>query len=172
MPINVQSPLVQRLFQPSTPGIAQPQQQQPQIQQNPYITKGSLIMFRYAFWVHDPMPLLIITDYQPGRKIRGINLHYLTYYYIQRLLTQSTNMAFSYQNVKGDTYITSAFRTYKWGGISQVKKFDSQFILRMLSVGRNFDPSQIRAIRQAVDQQIQQELVNQAAPTPEQPFNM
>lgn len=137
------------------------------------IFKGNLIMFRYAFWQHDPMPLLVITDYQPGRKIRGINLHYLTYYYIQRLLTLSANnMAFSYQNVKGDTYITSAFRTYKWGGISQVKKFDSQFILRMLTIGRTFDPSQIRAIRQAVDQQIQQELIGQATPTQEQPFNM
>jgi hypothetical protein len=165
--INVQNPFVQRLFQ---------QQQQPQVPQaapNPFVTKGSLVMFRYAFWMHDPMPLVIITDYAPGRMIRGINLHYLTYYYISTLINQSaTNMAFSYQNIKGDTYIKSAFRTYKWPGISQVKKFDSQFILRMMTVGRTFDPAQIRAIRQSVDQQIQQELIGQATDTAEQPYSM
>lgn len=167
MPINVQNPMLQQLFQPVA-------NQQPQIPAaaNQYVTKGSLIMFRYSYWIHDPVPLVIVTDYHPGKSIRGINLHYLTYPYIKTLITQSgTNMNFSYQNIKGDAYIRSSFRSYKWIGISQVKKFDSQFVLKMMTVARTFDPTQIRAIRQSVEQQIQQEVVNKAQPTQEMPYN-
>lgn len=165
MPINVQSPVIQQLFQPTN---------QIQSAANPYIIKGSLIMFRYSYWIHDPMPLLIVTDYIPGQKIRGLNLHYLSDLYIRSLISQATVNpgAFSYQNnIKGNAYIKSSFRVYKWPGISQIKKFDSQFVLKMMSVARTtFDPAQIKAIRQYVDQQIQQQLVGKAEETPEMPY--
>lgn len=153
------NPMLQQLFQ-------QPQTNQSQIA-NPFVTKGSLVMFKYSFWIHDPMPLVIVTDYIPGVKMRGVNLHYLTYPYIRNLLTSmgAGTATFSYQNIKADSYISSSFRSYKWNGISSVKKFDTQFILKMMTVARSFDPSQIRAIRQSVDQQLQQQYVEKAQPT-------
>jgi len=158
-------PLLQQLFQP--------QSNQPNLAPNPFVTKGSLIMFRYSFWIHDPVPLVIVTDYTPAYRIRGVNLHYLTYSYISNLLTSSAGMqGFSYQNIKGDSYISSAFRSYKWQGISQVKKFDAQFILKAMSVARNFDPTQIQAIRQSVEQQLQQQYVPKAQETVEQPYGV
>ena len=124
MAIDTTNPILQKLFQSPQAGV----------NANAFITKGNLIMFRYNFWMHDPMPLIIITDYNPGNRIRGINLHYLTYGHISTLLTTaSTNPSFSYQNIRGDSYITNAFRSYKWQGIAQVKKFDSQFILQMMA---------------------------------------
>lgn len=165
MPINVQSPVLQQLFQQSTVPTAANAA-------SPYVTKGSLILFKYSFWIHDPSPLLIVTDYNPGQRMRGINLHYLTYPYVQGLITQSANNpAFSYQNIKMNPYIKSSFRTYKWSGISQIKKFDNQFVLRMINATRSFDPTQIQAIRQSIDQQLQQATtVSPAQATPEQAF--
>ena len=139
---------------------------------SPVLGKGSLVAFRYSFWIHDPVPLVIITDYAPGYKMRGVNLHYLTYPVIRNLLSvAASNPSFSYQNIAQDSYISSSFRTYKWNGISQVKKFDAQFILKMMSVARTFDPSQIHAIRQSVETQIQQEMLRKAQGTTEVPYN-
>lgn len=153
------NPVLQQLFQPA--------QQSPQGGAvNQVISQGSLIMFRYSFWMHDPVPLLIVTDYNPGFKMRGVNLHYLTFPYISTILTNAAQTpGFSYQNIRGDAYISSAFRSYKWNGISQVKKFDSQFVLKMMSIARTFDPSQVRAIRQSIDQQLQQEYLPKAQET-------
>lgn len=156
MPVAPLNPMVQQLFQ------------QPQLQtaNNPAITRGSLIMFHYTLWIHDPMPLVIVTDYLPGNKLRGVNLHYLTYPFVRTLLSQAgTTAGFSYQNIKGNAYISDAFRSYKWNGISQVKKFDCQFVLQMMTMARAFDPSQIRAIRQSVDQQLQQQMLPKAEET-------
>ncbi len=75
------------------------------------------------------------------------------------------NQGFSYQNIKADNYISNSFRSYKWGGISQVKKFDAQFIQKMMTMARTFDPSQIRAIRQSIDQQLQKQYIEKAEPT-------
>ena len=129
----------------------------------PYVTKGSLVMFRYTFWIHDPVPLVIVSDLTPGTRLRGVNLHYLTFPYIHTILmTALQSQTFSYQNIKGDAYISSSFRSYKWNGISQIKKFDSQFVLKMMTIARSFDPTQIDAIRQSVDQQLQKQYIGKA----------
>ena len=145
-------PVLKQLFEPVN---------QPTAGTTEYVTKGSLVMFQYAFWMHDPVPLVIVTDYLPGRRVRGVNLHYLTFTYISNLLTR-VSTAFSYQSIKGDAYISSSFRTYKWAGISQVKIFNSKFVLQMMTVARTFDPYQIRAIRQSVEQQLQQQIIGKA----------
>lgn len=142
--IDINNPVVQKMFQqPNQTTIQTP------------LGKGSLVMFFYSFWKHDPSPLLIITDYQPGNRIRGINLHYLTFPIVKNSLSMSAgNPSFSYQNIKGNNYIQSAFRTYKWAGISQLRRFDSKFVLQMMDIARTFDPYQIKAIREAIDQQL------------------
>ena len=166
---------VQQLFQPVTNQPAanqsvtnQPVTNQPETFSNTYVTKGSLVMFHYSFWIHDPAPLVIVTDYLPGQRLRGVNLHYLTFHYIKNLLGRVA-VNFSYQTIKGDAYISSSFRTYKWAGISQVKIFNSKFVLQMMAIARTFDPYQIRAVRQSVEQQLQQQIIQKAEPSVGQP---
>lgn len=119
------------------------------------ITKGSLIIFNYSFWAHDPYPMIIVSDVMQGNKIRGVNLHYLTFNYINNLLKIAAgNPAFSYSAIKNDTYITSAFRSYKWQGIRNIKKLDSNFILSIMGMVRSFDINEIEAIRRSIQEQM------------------
>jgi hypothetical protein len=91
--------------------------------------------------------------------MRGVNLHYLTFPYIKNLLRSGAgNQGFSYGNIKADPYIVNAFRSYKWQGIRQVKMLDSAFLLTVMATVRSFDPTQVAAIRQAVQEQIQREV--------------
>lgn len=128
------------------------------------ISRGNLVIFNYSFWKNDPRPLVIVTDYNINGKMRGINMHYLTYPYIRNILNIASNSqgGFSYNNIKNDSYIVNSFRSYKWTGISQVKKFDLKFINQMIDNSRNFDPNQIQAIRQSVNQQLQKQYIPSA----------
>jgi hypothetical protein len=144
-PVAPNSPVFNALFQTPTPAMGVSQ----------YLTKGSLIVFKYSFWMHDPYPLVIVSDYMFGIKIRGVNLHYLTYPIISNILgTVCTSKTFSYSNIKSNTYISSAFRTYKWSGISQVKRLDCNTLLKVISGVRSIDPSQTEAIKQSVQDQL------------------
>jgi hypothetical protein len=141
---------------------------------NQTITKGSLIIFNYTFHKpgHDSYPLVIVTDIWQSY-IRGVNLHYLTFPYIKRLLQPNCNNPnFSYTNIKSDEYITSAFRQYKRNGIRQIKKLDCAFLLNVLASVRSFDPNEVEAIRKSVREQISRITNQQAAPTAEQPINL
>ena len=91
--------MVQSLFQPVTKGpVANPD---PNTPADPIVRKGSLISFNYMFMKHDPYPMVIVTDIMYGRRIRGVNLNYLTFRDIKRMLDQfGENPAFSYKNIK------------------------------------------------------------------------
>lgn len=144
--------LLNKLFQPNTNSL------------DNLIIKGSLILFNYSFWKNDPRPLVLVTDYNVKGMLRGINLHYLTYPYITSMLNSASNFqgSFSYNNIRNNSYIINSFRSYKWSGISGIKKFDIRFINQMISNARNFDPNQIQAIRQSVNQQLQQQYLPSA----------
>jgi hypothetical protein len=138
--------------------------QQPNQPVNNQIIKGSLIMFKYSFWIHDPIPLVLVTDYNLNGKLRGVNLHYLTQFYILNLISSASNLkgVFSYNNIKNNSYIVDSFRSYKWEGISQIRVFDVSFISKMIQNVRNIDPTQVQSIRQSVNQQMQQQYVTPA----------
>ena len=130
---------------------------------------GSLLAFNYSMWIHDPYPLVIVTDVIPNTRIRGLNLHYLTFPYIKTLLkTACQNNSFSYGNIKNDAYITNAFRSYKWQGVRQVKMLDCSFLLNVMASVRTFDPNQVSAIRQSIREQMQR-VVNPPAESTEEP---
>jgi hypothetical protein len=151
------NPMVSQLFK--SVGNRQP------VTTNDVVRKGSLVAFGYTMWIHDPYPLVIVTDITPGLRMRGVNLHYLTFPYIKNLLrTGTTNPAFSYGNIKPDPYIVGAFRSYKWQGIRQVKMLDSAFLLTVMATVRSFDPSQVASIRRAVQEQIRREVNPRPAP--------
>ena len=147
------SPIIAKLFKPvgqQTIGTPQP---------GGFVQRGDLIRFNYTFWIHDPYPLVIVTDVSNGNMVRGVNLHYLTFPYIKTLLNLGCrNLSFSYRNISGDAYIVNAFRSYKWQGIRQVKKLDCAFILNVMSLVRSFDPQQVKVIRQEIMRQIKREV--------------
>lgn len=118
------------------------------------LKKGSLITFNYMFWKHDPYPLLIVSNVIQGKFIKGVNLHYLTFPYIKNLIKNCNNPAFSYQTIKGDRYISNAFRGYKWNGIRQIKYLDCDFILNAMGLTRGIDVNQLDAIKKSVQDQV------------------
>lgn len=120
------------------------------------LNRGGVLIFNYSYWKHDPYPLIMISDYVLGIRIRGINLHYLTYPVISTILSQNCdNKAFSYSNISQNNYIKSAFRTYKWSGVRQIKKLDCKILLKMISGVRSLDPTQVQTIRQSIEDQLQ-----------------
>ena len=150
--------LFQKVDQPDTP--TPPFSHQAANQYGPTvkkIAKGSLVYFRYMNYQHDPYPLVIITDIWPNH-VRGINLHYLTFNYIKRLLNMHCeNQMFSYLNIKGNEYITNAFRSYKRLGMKQLKALDCSFLLNVLGQVISFDPAEVEQMKVYVRDQLQRQ---------------
>lgn len=129
------------------------------------ITKGSLISFHYprsyairSNVIHDPYPMIIITDIWP-KYIRGVNLHYLTFPYIKRILQNyGGNQSFSYSNIRPDGYMANAFRMYVRMGVLQPKRLDTEFLLNVLGSVRSFSPDELEKIRDNIRRQIQDRL--------------
>jgi hypothetical protein len=128
-------------------------------------SRGDLIAFHYPNSlakkrniIHDPYPLVIITDVWPT-VIRGINLHYLTFPYIKHVLNPNCgNSGFSYSNIKADKYIAGAFRMYYRQGVRQPRKMDCEWLLKLLGAVRRWSPDEIDKVKQDVRNQIQKRL--------------
>ena len=138
-----------------------------------YVKSGSIVQFTYSFWKNDPYPLVIVSD--TGRYVRGVNLKYLTFPYIKTLLNKiyigvghqfanvNNPLPFSYQNqVKGDKYITEAFRQYKLNGIQRLRMINPAALLAILASVRSFDPQEIENITRDIREQMQR-VANQSA---------
>ncbi len=78
---------------------------------------------------------------------------------------------FSYYNIKADQYIVSAFRSYLIRGIMFEKSriIDANFLLKMMSMVKSFDPLQIKAIRQEIERQLYEGYSQQPCPIIQQP---
>lgn len=122
------------------------------------IKPGSIITFQYTAWKHDPYPLVLSTGIRLNGKMAGINLHYLTYNYIINLINQFNGKPFNYNQIKGNKFISKAFRTYKQQGVQNVKTLDGKFLLQTLGQIRSFNPVEIEAMRQHVRQQMNKHL--------------
>lgn len=130
------------------------------------ITRGSLISFDYPRSmamipniIHDPRPMVIITDVWPPHYLRGINLHYLTFSYIRKILqTWGGNQGFSYAAIRPDKYVASAFRMYSLRGVTRPKRLDSEWLKTVLASVKTFNPGEIEKIRASIQQQIQSRL--------------
>lgn len=135
------------------------------------ITRGSLISFNYPqSWalshqnvIHDPKPMVILTDIWAPHYIRGVNLHYLTFPYVKRILQYwAGNQSFAYSTIKADKYLTSAFRMYVIKGISQPKRLDSEWLKTVLNSVLSFDVGEVEKIKTTIQQQIQSRLQTKA----------
>lgn len=137
---------------------------------NPVVGRGSLVTFNYLFYKHDPQPLVLITDPDYRDSIRGVNLHNLTFPVIKKLLSPAPGPNFTYQYIKGNEFVKSAFRQYKKNGIQYLKKMDIQFIVNAMAINRySFDPNEIEAVRKSVREQIRRIINPQAAQSSEMP---
>lgn len=122
------------------------------------LKKGSLIYMQYLYWHADPNPLVIVTDVGLDR-IRGINLHYLTFRYVKDLLNHYCGQSmFSYKFIMHDPYIVNAFRTYKKSGLRNLQLLDCDVINTQLEPRRKaykYNPQEIKSIRDLLRQQLQ-----------------
>lgn len=132
---------------------------------NSNVIQGSLVTFPYKFFKTDANPLVIVTGLTHGKSLRGVNLHYLTFNNIRDMLAKYADRpGLSYQQIKQDTYITNAtsnaFRYYKWSGVEwgRLRKLDAQFIVKVANMVRSVDPNQVRAIKQTIRDQMQQQM--------------
>ncbi len=123
------------------------------------VKKGSLITFNYTFFKNDPYPLVIASTVNPGSKIWGINLHYLTFNYIKKTLRNCNNPFFSYAgSIKGDSFLQNAYRSYKWSGIKQIKVLDCDVLLDAIGTTRGIDPAEVEIIRKNAEEQINKQI--------------
>lgn len=129
------------------------------------IGKGSLITFHYprSFAmipnvIHDPYPMVILTDVWPNY-VRGLNLHYLTFPYVKRILENwGGNQSFGYSNIRPDRYMANAFRMYVRAGVTRPKRLDSEWLKMILESVRSFAPGEIEKIKANIQKQIQSRL--------------
>ncbi len=139
------------------------------------VGKGSLVKFNYVgipgkSVIHDSHPVVIIYAMR-GDLVKGVNIRYLTFPYIRSLLGSNSlpmwgatgpqvgqsncdNPNISYNNIKGDKYITNAFRSYKRSGIKTLRKLDCGFLLKILGEMRSFNPNEVDQMRGFVRQQL------------------
>lgn len=151
------SEILRQLFQPVGQGPANPDRR---MAANYGVVQGSLVSFNYVFWRNDSYPLVIVSENDRyGGKLKGINLHYLTFPYIKQLLAMSANNpSFSYKSISGDEYVKRAYRTYKWSGVRQLKAMDRGFLLSVMSMVRSYDPAEVQIIRRQVREQIRKQI--------------
>ena len=124
---------------------------------------GALVQFTYDLQgsrITDRTPLVILTDVNV-KYFRGLNLHYLTFPAIKKVLQKSglnacNNPFFNYKNnIKQDEYIKTAFRRYKRIGVRRLKILNCDFVLNVMGSVRAIDPQEIQAIADSIKEQMQ-----------------
>ncbi len=126
------------------------------------VRPGALVQFTYGSGnerIHDRTPLVILTDVN-NRYFRGLNLHYLTFPAIKKVLQKSgmnacNNPFFNYKNnIKQDEYIKTAFRRYKRVNVRRLKILNCDFVLNVMASVRAIDPQEIEAIAETIKEQM------------------
>lgn len=169
-----------QFFEPVVPDEPVTPDEDAQVQQKPISTEsqdslipkpGNLVTFFYAkrvgVEIHDPKPYVIITDWNPPTRIRGINLHYMTYNSMEDLLGSlfEGKIGPSYRYIKTNKFWTDAFRSYSFAFIKNLKKMNPEYVQEMINRIKGYDPNQEAAMREEVQRQLR-EGVNQ--PTAEE----
>ena len=127
---------------------------------------GALAFFQYLFFRHDNSPLILVTDAFPDH-IRGVNLHFLSFNFVKRILGMYCGKPFSYANIKHDNYVRDSFRSYKRSGIRGLKILDCPSINNLLQDRRKaykYNPQELQQIRE----QLRKQLVRMANPRAEE----
>lgn len=128
------------------------------------IGPGSLVVFNYLYWKHDAQPMVLVSGTYPRTKtIAGLNMHYFTYKYAKSILNMFGGKAgFGYRNISGNSYVASAFRSYKMAGVRNVRALDMNILKDILNKVRSYNQADQERIRNEVRSQLNQQ-VNQSA---------
>jgi len=122
------------------------------------IRPGALVNFRYSFFQHDPTPLMLVAGIWQSGLVAGINLHYLTFKYISKILkAYCNNPTFGYRLIKHDRFLYNSFRSYKPDGMKYKRLLDCDYVMNVLGSMRSWRPTVIEAIKQQVREQLQQQ---------------
>jgi hypothetical protein len=139
------------------------------------LKSGELFVGKYAFWKHDPTPLVLFSkQYQDGR-LAGLNLHRITLNDMRNLISQYCNKTFDYQSIKGRKNISQAYRSYRQDGFGMVQVFNCEYFLTSLGIvkqSRDITPNEVEKLRQQIQQQLKQQVVpkaNELAKKPQAP---
>lgn len=138
------------------------------------VHKGSVVNFLYMGQrrqpIHDPYPLVLVSDIFTDA-IRGVNLNLLDAPYVTSLIKTYLDTPFSYANIKMDNYIIDAFRTYKRGGISNLRMMDSKFLKGLAKVARSLDVNELDQMRGQIEAMIRDAAKQPAAQAGEMDFH-
>jgi hypothetical protein len=132
--------------------------------------EGDLIIFTYTkrlyYEIHDRTPLVLILNsakagkgYQPGRFIRGINLHYLTYGLMGQVIEMShKGTAKSYEQLRAYQMCVNSFRHYLWNWIApgSIKKMNIIAVQAEVNTIKQYGRMNQEDLRNLVKQQLEQ----------------
>ena len=121
------------------------------------LQRGNLAFFSYLFYHHDSNPLVLVTDVMPDR-IRGVNLHFLTFKFVKAILSNYCGKTFSYANIKHNNYTQASFRTYKKPGMRNLQILDCEYINNLLKPqrrGYKYNPQELKALKDQIQLQLQ-----------------
>lgn len=119
------------------------------------LTRGVVGTFSYAYWKHDPYPLILCCGPNKQGNLCGVNVHYLTLSYVKSVIKQyCDNPNMSYSMIRANMLMKSSYRAYKPLGIRGVRIFDGKFLAEILGRVKSYNPAEIDRIRQEIQTQI------------------
>jgi hypothetical protein len=126
--------------------------------------RGTIITFYYGQWKHNPYPTLIVTDSYAPRfgidgMLRGVNLNYLSFGEVKKILDHCGNTSFSYGTLIRDGKLAGmrrAFRRYRWNqlNIPYIMRFDNDEIKEKAGIVEAYDPVSAMAMKEQIRQQL------------------
>jgi hypothetical protein len=118
--------------------------------------------FNYLFWRHDPRPLVLASKYVPkyGTNLRenllaGFNIHYVPMHMIRAFIRSHVwQVAVTTQAALRHPILKKSYRTYKIGGIAQVRKIDYRTFIQNVESLNKLSPSERENLILSVEAQI------------------
>lgn len=118
------------------------------------VKSGSLVSFKYNFYKHDPSPLILVAKIDGEGTLHGINLHYLTFKFIKKLISLYCGKSFAYSYIRNNYFIKNSYRSYKKQGRKNVQVLDCEFLNKVLGSVKSFKPTELESIRKSIQQQL------------------
>lgn len=160
-PITTQQPVQQikqdRLPTPANPYVDmyfEPIQGEPK--------PGDVITFVYNkklyYEIHDRYPLVLVLDWKRGNRVRGVNLHYLSYSVMGSIIEMTHNgLIYSYRQVQPMQMCVDAFRHYIWTWIIQgtIRRMNTEAIQAEVNTIKKYGKLDEATIHQLVREQLQ-----------------
>lgn len=104
------------------------------------IQSGEIISFAYGRANRDDNPLVLVVDVD-ATYLRGINLHYLPFAQVARIISGRAGNKTSYADISGMAAVAASFRVYRRSAIGKTKKIQWKRLVSKLREMPGMDPS-------------------------------